>query len=365
MAPKKQPKVVPSLLLVFLVLLWPLLLPNPATGDESFQGKTFRILVGYPPGGGHDLEARVMARHLGKYIPGNPSVIVQNMPGAGGMRMLGYLYGVARPDGLSSGIAASSHFQQTLLRDDVHFDLGKMPTIWAVGGVNVDMVRDFLKAEKPKDLLKVTPSQIVIGAREKLGSSCIKSQLALDLLEIKGYKSVCAYPGTAVIKAAFERGEVSFFNGTDAHTVGAGAFADMVSRKVAVPLWQSGILTEDGKIARSPTVSYLPTFHEVLVEVQGKPPSGPMWDTWKSTSLNLNKLLRTLVLSPGTPPEAVAMLRTAIKKMYRDPAFVSDWEKIFGQKLEPVLATPEQGEELKNDFLKPAPWQEFLRKFVS
>ncbi|MFQ5851804.1 MAG: Bug family tripartite tricarboxylate transporter substrate binding protein [Candidatus Binatia bacterium] len=352
-----------GMVLCMALLTW-VLGSSRGEAQETFAGKTVRIMVGYPPGGGHDLEARVMARHLGKYIPGNPSVIVQNMPGAGGMIMITYIHSRAKPDGLTSGIAPSSHFMQSLLRTDLKFDLGRMPAIWAVGGVNVDMVRDFLNAKTARDLLKVDPAKIVIGAREKRGSSCLKGKLAMELLGIKGYKAVCAYPGTAVIKAAMERGEVSFFNGTDAHLVGGGAFVDLAERGLVIPLWQTGILTPEGKIVRSATVPDLPTFYEVYKEVHGKPPSGPMWDSWKAISLDLNKLLRILLVAPGTPQKRVNLMRRAIDQMAEDPAFVADWERIFGQKLAPVRISAEEGERLKNDFLRPAPWQEFLRKFV-
>lgn len=341
--------------------------PTSADAAESVAGKTIRILIGYPPGGGHDLEARVMARHLGKYLPGKPTIIVQNMPGAGGMIQAAYVYNIAKPDGLTIGLFGSSHGMQALLlkKESVKYNLAKMPVVWAIAGVTVDLVRDFLNARKAKDLLKVHPDKIVVAGRSKGGSSCIRGQLALRLIDIKGYRPVCAYKGTAVVRGAMERGEVSFFTASAAHLIGSGAFVDMYKRGLVYPMWHSGILKVDGTIVRAPSVKGdVPTLYEVYKDVHGKPPSGPMWESWKAVSLDLNKITRTLVLPPGTPPDRVATLRTGIIRMAKDPRFVARWEKIFGQDLAPLLVSPEEGERIKNAVMKSAPWQEFLRKFV-
>ncbi len=245
--------------------------------EESFtKGKSIRILIGYTPAAGHDLEARVMARHLGKYLPGNPSIIVQNMPGAGGMIQAGSIYNRAKPDGLTIALFGSSHGIQALLLkpETIKYNLAKMSVIWAVGSSYVDNVRDFLNAKTAKDLFKVDPAKIVVAGRSKGGSSCVKGQLALRLLGIKDYTPVCAYKGTAVIRGAMERGEVSFFNANDAHLVGRGAFVDMHKRGMVFPMWQTGKLQSDGKIVRSPTVKGdVPTLYEVYKEKYEKPPS--------------------------------------------------------------------------------------------
>ena len=354
-------------LVLSIALLIGLHAPSRVEAAESVAGKTIRILIGYTPAGGHDLEARIMARHLGKYLPGNPHILVQNMPGAGGMIQAAYIYNRAKADGLTIALFGSSHGIQALLLkpESIKYNLAKMPIVWAVASSYVDIVREFLNAKTAKDLLKVDPDKIVVAGRSKGGSSCIKGQLALRLLNVNDYKPVCAYKGTAVIRGAFERGEVSFFNANDAHLVGSGAFVDMYQRGMAIPMWQTGLLKSDGKIVRSPVVKGdVPTLYEVYKSVHGKPPSGPMWKSWKVISLEMAKLTRTLVLPPGTPPARVKVLRRGIKRMARDPGFVADWEKIFGQKLAPALVDSEEADRIKNSVMKPAPWQEYLKKFV-
>ncbi|MFQ5684214.1 MAG: Bug family tripartite tricarboxylate transporter substrate binding protein [Candidatus Binatia bacterium] len=355
---------------LFSVAIFSWMVAGSATSAEaavSFAGKSIRILIGYPPGGGHDLEARVIARHLAKYLPGKPSIIVQNMPGAGGMIQAAYIYNRAKPNGLTFALFGSSHGIQALLLkgENIKYNLAKMPVIWAVGGVTIDLVRDFLNARKAKELLKVDPRKIVVAGRSKGGSSCTRGQLALQLLGIKGYKAVCAYKGTSPIRGAMERGEVSFFTASAAHLIGSGAFVDLHQRGLVYPMWHAGILKADGKIIHAPSVrADVPTFYEVYKDLRGKPPSGPMWEAWSAISLGMAKLNRTLVLPPGTPSDRVATLRKGIKRMAKDPRFVAEWEKIFGQKLAPLLVSPEEADRVKNKVMRPAPWQEFLRKFV-
>jgi tripartite-type tricarboxylate transporter receptor subunit TctC len=351
------------------VLLLALLVSWATIGSVSAQTKQVKILIGYPPGGGHDLEARIMARHLGKYLPGKPKIIVQNMPGAGGMIMSGYVYNRAKPDGKTIGLFGSSHGIQAVLSppDMVKYDLQKMPIIWSISGIQVHIVRDFLGANNAKEFLtKTDPSKIMLAGRSKQGSSCLRGQLALNMLGVKGYTAICAYRGTSPIKAAIERDEASFFVASDAHLVGGGAFVDLYQRGLVFPMWQSGKLKEDGTIVRSETVKGdVPTLFEVYKEVHGKEPSGLDWESWLAIGLKNSKLTRTLVLPPGTPSAKVKELRAGIAKMAKDPGFVKEWERIFGQKLAPAIVDPEEAEKIVKEVMSPSEWQAYLRKMAT
>ena len=355
--------------LLFTLVVWVLMMPLSsavASTHDFYSGKRMNILIGFPPAGGHDLEARVMARHLPKHIPGLSSVVVQNMPGAGGAIMGAHLYKRAKPDGLTAGIFGGTHLQNAILETGAEYDLEKMSIVWAVSGVRIGIVREFLNVKSAKQLTQSDPEKIVVAGRSKTDSSCLMGNLAMELLGIKGHKSVCAYAGTAVIKAAMERGEVSFFDASDAHLVGGGAYVEMFQKGLVIPLWQGGRLGPGGKINRSPTVREdVPTFYEAYTQVHGKPPSGPLWDAFRimynTVHGNLN---RVLILPPGIPPGRIEFLRQAIASMAKDPAFARDWEKVFGQKLAPVLVSAKEAEELKDEFMRPAAWQGHLKKFL-
>lgn len=337
-----------------------------ASAQEFYAGKRMTILIGFTPAGGHDLEARIMARHLPRHMPGLSSVVVQNMPGAGGLMMGAHLYKRVTPDGLTTAVFGGTHLQSAILGEGVEYDVGKMNVIWAVSGVRVGIIRDFLGAKDALELTKVPADKIVVSGRTKTDSSCLMGNLGMELLGIKGHKSVCAYAGTAVIKAAMERGEVSFFDASDAHLVGGGAYAEMYQKKQVIPVWQSGLLKPDGKIARSPTVpENVPTFYEAYMQVHKKPPAGPLWDAFRILYNTVHgNLTRVLIMPPGTPMDRIQYLRTAIASMTKDPAFVRDWEKVFGQPLAPALVPATQAESLKEEFMRPAQWQDHLKKFI-
>ena len=110
-----------------LELLNPLNLERASAQTPFYQGKTIRIVIGSSTGGGYDLWARVLARYYGKYIPGNPTILVQNMPGAASIVAANYLYNVAKPDGLTLGaLLPAIYFDQLVGRPEVKFDFAKI-----------------------------------------------------------------------------------------------------------------------------------------------------------------------------------------------------------------------------------------------
>jgi hypothetical protein len=329
------------------------------------EGKTVRILVGFPPGGSHDLEARVLARHVGKYLPGNPSIIVQNMPGAGADIMISHLARRVKPDGTTVGIAASTQKLAPPAGREVAYDLSKMPVFWATRSASVHVVSKTL-AKTARDLIRADAAKIIVAGRTALDQACTNGRLALDLLGIKGYTPVCRYPGIAPVAAAIERDEVSYFVAVDSHLMAGGAFADLAARGVVVPIWQAGIIAPDGKITRSPTLpEHVPTLYEVYRDVHGKPPSGAMWDAALAIGPNLDSVIRSYHLPPGTETRHVRLWREAIERVVKDPAFVALWERTFGQELAPALVRAEQADQIITGYFEPAPWHEFFKKFIA
>src|SRR5437879_10401481 len=110
-------KVLGLLILSVVELLNPLNLETVFAQTNFYQGKTLKVIVGSAPGGGYDQWARLMAQHIGKHIPGHPTVIVQNMPGAGGVIAANFVYGLAKPDGLTMGaFNPAAYFEQLVAR---------------------------------------------------------------------------------------------------------------------------------------------------------------------------------------------------------------------------------------------------------
>jgi len=178
--------------------------------QESFyKGKTIKIVVGLSAGGGYDRAARLLARYMGKYIPGNPEIIVQNMAGAGSVVAANYVYGVAKPDGLTLLMPHNNIYLSQLSGDkEVKFDLLKMN--W-IGSLENDDMMIFIRADNPVKSIKE-----VVKAKEppKCGSTGTGSSdyvMSRILEETVGAKvaNVTGYPGSNEIALAVERGEVA------------------------------------------------------------------------------------------------------------------------------------------------------------
>ena len=112
--------------------------------EPFYKGKTLRLLVNYPAGGATDVVARLAARYLPKHIAGNPTIVVQNMPGGGGNVGANYVYEVANPDGLTVGVFSGGYLPQILGGPGVRFDLNNMPMI----GLGSSCLRDGSRNDK-------------------------------------------------------------------------------------------------------------------------------------------------------------------------------------------------------------------------
>jgi tripartite-type tricarboxylate transporter receptor subunit TctC len=350
------------IVLAAFVIVSALLAATTQSGLSFTEGKTIRFFTVDSPGGGHDTEGRLITRRAGKFLPGEPkSIIKLNMPGAGGIIMVSHMYHRIKPDGLTWSIVGTTQMSsQVLANPRPNFDIGKMPMLSANSGAGATIVRDFLGVKKGTDLLRVDPSKIVVSGRTLTGASFLNDALGLELLGIKGFKYVVGYPGTAQMALAFFSGEISYVGGTGLHhALGKGGrYYSALQEGKAVLLWQTGVLTPEGEIVRSPGTD-VPTFAEIYEQVHGKKPSGPMWEAYKLTGPVMRTLNRAVALSPGVPEVRVAALRGSFKKLYSTPAYIREWEKIFGLKLD--FISGKDAQKTARRLLEPSPGWEFLR----
>jgi tripartite-type tricarboxylate transporter receptor subunit TctC len=182
----------------------------PVSAQENFfAGKSISIYVGFSPGGGADGEARVVARHLSRFIPGNPNIVIKNMPGAGGIVLGNYLYKNVEPDGLTLAMPARSGFLlSNVVKDSsVAFDLTKFSCIGGAGSTN-----SILWLRKDSGVtnvaqLKAATKDIVVGAWSARAQNAIVPKV-LRQYEGWPFKVVHGYPGTNDVVLAIERREV-------------------------------------------------------------------------------------------------------------------------------------------------------------
>ena len=290
-------------ILVCLVLIALFFNPQPVVASPYYQGKTITIIVGYGPGGGYDRIARILAKHLSKYIPGNPSVLVQNMPGADSMIAANYLYNIAKPDGLTIGaFARGLVFAQLLKGQGVKFDLTKFA--W-IGSAAVESTVLVLHTDLPyktiEDVAKAK-SAIVLGSTGPADSGW---QFAL-FLKLLGYnfKDV-VYPSGNDIKLAIERKEVDGRGMTYSSAkiyIATGLVIPIVRGRAVEPGIENLPMDEDlAKGAREKT----------LMAMRSAPDS----------------VGRPYVAPPGTPAALMNVLREAFAKVAKDPGALEDARK--------------------------------------
>src|SRR5262245_6385284 len=183
------------------------LMDRPAVGADFYEGKTVSIIVGFPPGGGVDACARLLQRHLPRFIPGNPTIVVQHMPGASGLMAANHLYAKAERSGLVLGLPGRDWVMYSALQlSGAQFDALKYGFIGSTGAVNnYGWVRADLGLKSIADL-KASPGKIVIGA---LSPATVTASVPNMLIK-HGYplQVVTGYRGTVQITQAIEQNEV-------------------------------------------------------------------------------------------------------------------------------------------------------------
>src|SRR3954451_6445520 len=186
----------------------------PASDDRGvasfYQGKTVRIVVGYPPGGGFDVISRVIAKTFPKYIPGNPTVIVENMPGAASMVGLNYVYNVAPKDGtvIANSIGGQA-LQQAFGTSGVQFDMGQMHYLGTSGTDTFVLFvnRTTTGVSTMEEILGGAGREVALGASAPGATQTDAAVLLRDVLGAR-VKPIMGYQGTAPIRLGIESGEL-------------------------------------------------------------------------------------------------------------------------------------------------------------
>lgn len=271
---------------------------------DFYRGKTINALVGVSPGGEYDFQLRLVARHLGKHIPGHPNIIAQNMTGATGMIMANYLYRVAAQDGTYIGLIQNGlPTSQAVGMSGVQFDAGKFNWLGSVAPTAETLTT--WKTSPVKTIEDAKKTETIIGS---IGSSGITLSFPMMLNDLLGtkFKMVMGYTGSGALDLAMQRGEVQ------------GRANSWTSLKAAKPEW----------IANK----------EVNVLVHSGPKSADLKDVPALDDLvigDLNKQVVDIVTAgdnlghpfatgPGVPPDRVAALRKAFADMLADPEFLKE-----------------------------------------
>jgi tripartite-type tricarboxylate transporter receptor subunit TctC len=299
----------------------------PALSADApfYRGKTVTVLINFASGGPTDVEGRLAARFLGKHIPGQPSIIVQNMPGAGGVTGTNYLGEVAKPDGLILGYFTNQFFNLLTADPTLRVDLTKFAYIASVEGVAVAYIRKDVAPgiQDPKDLIKA--KNFKAGGLSLNSAKDVRFRLQLDILGIP-HQYVTGYNSNSDARLAVERNEIQFFTeGTPGYR--SQVQPRMVKEGVVLPVFADELVTADGEFKPSAEVPDIPTFSQLHQQIFGKLGSGPLWETLKTINVT-HVMQRVAKVAPNTPPEAVAALRQGFSQMIKDPEFIQEFKKV-------------------------------------
>jgi tripartite-type tricarboxylate transporter receptor subunit TctC len=287
-----------------------------AQATPFYKDKTIRIIVGFTSGGLYDQYARVLARYMGKHIPGNPNIIVQNMPGAGSLSATNYVYGVAKPDGLTLGMPGSGiYLDQLLGRKEATFDVAKFS--W-IGSVDQRDLLLYMRADAPWKSI-----EDVLNSKEppKCGSTgtsdltTIVNNVVEETLGIK-FQEVRGYPGGVEIDLALEKGEI--------HCRGTGITTHF-AREPYFTWHKNGFdrhLVQTGN-KKDPRLPDAPT----LLELMDKRNTPGLSRNVAKVMLVSATLGRPMIATPGILGDRVKTLRDAYLKAFKEPEVLEEAKK--------------------------------------
>ena len=341
-------------------MLAALLVAAPAAAQKvDFAGKRIEMIVPFPPGGGSDVYSRALAPYLEKYLPGNPTIVIRNVPGGGSITGANQFNTRAKPDGMHVLISSSSTVMNYVFqRPKFELDLSKMlPVVLSPQG-SVVYVAPSLGVRSAREIAKLKGQKLTFGGGGPTGAEMrVTTLFELLGLDVKYVWGTSRGP----VRLAFERGEFNInYDTTPGYLKNA---SQLVKSGKAVPLFALGILDESGNLKRDPNFDDLPNFAEVYEIMHGKKPAGPAYEAWKAI-LRMGVMANKSILLPaGTPPPVVEAWRTAMRKTLDDPEFeakasavIEGYPQFVGETARPILnsattLTPEVWNWIKN-FLK-------------
>ncbi|MBX9774681.1 MAG: hypothetical protein K2Y71_09730 [Xanthobacteraceae bacterium] len=276
---------------------------------DFYRGKTVTMVIGYPPAGANDVYARMVARHIGKHIPGNPNVVPRNMPGAGSLIAANHIFNVAPKDGTVLGLLVPTlPLEEALGASAVKF---RSAGFHWVGRMAPAPNITFINATSPvKSITDAFDKTAILGATGRSATNAIYPTVLNNVLGTK-FKVVTGYEGSAAAMLAMERGEVEGHSATydTLKTVHADWLAQ---KKVNVVVQYS--------LTRHPELSDVPT----TVELARNPEQAQILRAVSSAS-EIGKFVLT---TPETPADRVQALRQAFDAMVKDDAFIADAQKL-------------------------------------
>ncbi len=297
----------------------------PAAADDIatfYAGKSIELIIGYPPAGSNDIYGRIVAQHLGKYIPGAPAIIVRNMPGAGSLTAANHMYNRAPKDGTAIGVvSAGIPLQAKLGQPQARFEPGKFGWLGRIqSSSSVTMVWHTSKIMSLDDARR---TDVVLSATGAGSTGSLYPSVMNEVLKTR-FKLIQGYKGTHEAMLAMERGEA------EGHSTTWEAVKSVNMRWVKEGLIR--VIVQHG-LNRAPDLPNVPT----SVELAGNPQDRAVM----RAIMGAAEIGKAFFTTPEVPTDRVVALRRAFDAMIKDAKFVEDVARINGD-IEPMT-----GEEMQ------------------
>ena len=292
---------------------------------DFYKGKAVQLVVGYGPGGGYDVYARVVARYLGKYIPGTPTVVVVNMPGAGSLRAANYLYNTAPKDGTVIGAFARDMPLMGVLGDNsnVQFDARKFNWLGSASSAQNDayllLVRKDAPVQTIEDVRRPGGPPLILGGTAEGATGNDVTILLRDTLGLN-LKLITGYPDSGALFLAVDRKEAE------------GRFVGLSAVQSTKPDWLKPdgpvhALLQFARVTRNPQFPDVPTARELARD----PRSLALIELAELPYL----LSRPMAAPPNLPPERAQALQKAFMALQSDPDYLNECQRL-GLDVSPV-----------------------------
>jgi hypothetical protein len=308
----------------------------PAFAQTPFyEGKTISIVVNYGAGGNVDTDARIMMRHITRHIPGQPTIIIQNIPGAGGalgMNMLGLNIN-SKADGMTGGFFTVSPVEPLVDAPTLKIRLEKAYV--AIGGWRGWTIA-YARKDSPPGL--VVPADIgkatrmFTGGYSKAASHDTRLRLALEVMNVP-YKPVTGFPTAGDLNKAFIQNEINM-TASSLPAYRTQVIPNIITPGIGMPLWYYDVIGDDGKPSGNPALDAqgIEAYSVVYKKAFGKEPSGVRYEALLQVNNIATKLQRGFFLPTGSPPEAVSALRQGFEALRKDAAYLEEYERINQEK---------------------------------
>ena len=295
----------------------------PSQADMSFKGQTISLIINSSPGGGTDLQARLLGGTIAKYLPGEPRIIFNNMPGGGGIKANNYFVEQVKRDGKTMISGARSVLSPLVLRSSgVKFNTGDYEFI---GGSERLSTIVLIKGKVKDRLTDIGAEPVVFGDIDGERTGLIVTVWAREYLNWN-VKWVVGYSGTSQMLLAARSGEIDMLGNQNVFIVNP-----LIKEAGFVPIVQMGIRGEGGRMVPGPAMPDVPVFNDlILPALKGEVLAA--YNTW----LNDQIVDKWVALPPGTPADIVQSYRAAFDKAAKDTALLARSEKELGEDFSPM-----------------------------